>query len=151
MKFAGCQNLQPLKFQQLALLSSVIFLSVSSDLILHLRILLGFIVFESNRGIRRCLTCKTTKNSYKMSSVMKPGPNVSIELLKLISIQKAHKTCHKQASKLHYFSTNHQVGWNEECDEALLTIKQYLVEPPVLVSPEAVKHSSYTWQSLICW
>ena len=55
----------------------------------------------------RCLTCKTTKNSYKMSSVMKPGPNVSIELLKLISTQKAHKTCHKQGSKLHYLGTNH--------------------------------------------
>ena len=27
--------------------------------------------------------------------------------------------------------------WNEECDEALTTIKQYLVEPPVLASPEA--------------
>ena len=50
---------------------------------------------------------QTTKNSYKMSSVMKPGPNVSIELLKLISTQKAHKTCHKQGSKLHYLGTNH--------------------------------------------
>ena len=27
--------------------------------------------------------------------------------------------------------------WNEECDEALTTIKQYLTEPPVLASPEA--------------
>ena len=53
------------------------------------------------------MTCKTTKNSYKMSSVMKPGPNVSIELLKLISKQKAHKTCYKQGSKLHYLGTNH--------------------------------------------
>ena len=33
---------------------------------------------------------------------MKPRPNVSIELLKSISTQKAHKTCHKQGSKLHY-------------------------------------------------
>ena len=38
---------------------------------------------------------------------MKPGPNVSIELLKSISMQKAHKTCHKQGSKLHYLGTNH--------------------------------------------
>ena len=30
-----------------------------------------------------------------------------------------------------------QAGWNEECDEALTAIKQYLVEPPVLASPEA--------------
>ena len=30
-----------------------------------------------------------------------------------------------------------QAGWNEECDEALVTIKQYLAEPPVLASPEA--------------
>ena len=37
---------------------------------------------------------------------MKPGPNVSIELLKSISTQKAHKTCHKQGSKLHYLGTN---------------------------------------------
>ena len=28
-------------------------------------------------------------------------------------------------------------GWNEECDEALTTIKQYLTEPQVLASPEA--------------
>ena len=27
--------------------------------------------------------------------------------------------------------------WNEECDEALIAIKQYLAEPPVLTSPEA--------------
>ena len=27
--------------------------------------------------------------------------------------------------------------WNEECDEALNAIKQYLIEPPVLASPEA--------------
>ena len=30
-----------------------------------------------------------------------------------------------------------RVGWNEECDEALTTIKQYLVEPLVLASSEA--------------
>ena len=30
-----------------------------------------------------------------------------------------------------------RVGWNEECDEALTAIKQYLAEPPVLGSPEA--------------
>ena len=30
-----------------------------------------------------------------------------------------------------------QAGWNEECDEALTTIKQYIAEPPVLASPEA--------------
>ena len=30
-----------------------------------------------------------------------------------------------------------QAGWNEECDEALTAIKQYLAEPPVLVSLEA--------------
>ena len=29
--------------------------------------------------------------------------------------------------------------WNEECDEALAAIKQYLVEPLVLASPEAGK------------
>ena len=56
------------------------------------------------------MTCKTTKNSYKMLLVMKPGPNVSIELLKSISTQKAHKTCHKQGSKLHYLGTNHLCG-----------------------------------------
>ena len=28
-------------------------------------------------------------------------------------------------------------GWNEECDEALTAIKQYIVEPPVLASLEA--------------
>ena len=27
--------------------------------------------------------------------------------------------------------------WNEECDEALTYIKQYLIEPPVLASPDA--------------
>ena len=30
-----------------------------------------------------------------------------------------------------------QVGWNEECDEALIAIKQYLTEPPVLATPKA--------------
>ena len=49
---------------------------------------------------------QTTKNNYKMSLVMKSGPNVSIELLKLISTQKTYKTCHKQGSKLHYLGTN---------------------------------------------
>ena len=28
-------------------------------------------------------------------------------------------------------------GWNEECDQALVAIKHYLAEPPVLTSPEA--------------
>ena len=27
--------------------------------------------------------------------------------------------------------------WNEECDQAFMEIKQYLTEPPILVSPEA--------------
>ena len=27
--------------------------------------------------------------------------------------------------------------WNEECDRAFIAIKQYLIEPPILVSPEA--------------
>ena len=40
---------------------------------------------------------------------MKPRPNVSIELLKSISTQKAHKTWHKQDSKLHYLGTNQKV------------------------------------------
>ena len=30
-----------------------------------------------------------------------------------------------------------QVRWNEECDKALIAIKQYLIESPVLVSSEA--------------
>ena len=30
-----------------------------------------------------------------------------------------------------------QAGWNEECDKALTTIKYYLAEPPVVISPEA--------------
>ena len=29
-----------------------------------------------------------------------------------------------------------QAGWNEECDKALITIKQYLTEPPIYASPE---------------
>ena len=29
------------------------------------------------------------------------------------------------------------VGWNEECDQALVAIKHYLAEPPVLASPQA--------------
>ena len=39
-----------------------------------------------------------------------------------------------------FFSTlkgANQAKWNEECDEALTVIKQYLAEPPVLASPEA--------------
>ena len=30
-----------------------------------------------------------------------------------------------------------QVEWNEECDRAFVAIKQYLTEPPILVSPQA--------------
>ena len=30
-----------------------------------------------------------------------------------------------------------QAEWNEECDRAFVAIKQYLTEPPILVSPEA--------------
>ena len=30
-----------------------------------------------------------------------------------------------------------RAGWNEECDEALTAIKQYLTEPLVLAIPEA--------------
>ena len=29
-----------------------------------------------------------------------------------------------------------QTGWNEECDQAFMEIKQYLTEPPILTSPE---------------
>ena len=32
-----------------------------------------------------------------------------------------------------------QAGWNEECDKALIAIKQYLAKPPVLVILEANK------------
>ena len=35
------------------------------------------------------------------------------------------------------FKGGNRVGWNEECDEALNTIKQYLTEPSVLASPKA--------------
>ena len=47
-----------------------------------------------------------------------------------LSIYKPPKAvlCHPQGAN--------QAGWNEECDEALTTIKQYIVEPPVLASPE---------------
>ena len=34
---------------------------------------------------------------------------MSIELLKSISTQKAHKTCYNQGSILHYLGTNHHV------------------------------------------
>ena len=30
-----------------------------------------------------------------------------------------------------------RAGWNEECDQALVAIKHYLAEPPILTSPEA--------------
>ena len=30
-----------------------------------------------------------------------------------------------------------RAGWNKECDQAFMAIKQYLTEPPILVSPEA--------------
>ena len=36
---------------------------------------------------------------------------MSIELLKSISTQKAHKTCYKQGSILHYLGTNQQAIW----------------------------------------
>ena len=39
-----------------------------------------------------------------------------------------------------FFTTlkgTNRAGWNEECDEAFTTIKQYLAEPPVLTSLKA--------------
>ena len=30
-----------------------------------------------------------------------------------------------------------RAGWNEECDQAFVTIKQYLIEPSILANPEA--------------
>ena len=50
-----------------------------------------------------------------------------------LSIFRPSKTvlCHPQGG---------QSGeWNEEYDKALIAIKQYLAEPPVLASPEARK------------
>ena len=32
-----------------------------------------------------------------------------------------------------------QNGWDKECDQALIAIKQYLIEPPILASPETGK------------
>ena len=29
------------------------------------------------------------------------------------------------------------IGWNKECDQAFMAIKQYLTKPPILASPEA--------------
>ena len=29
-----------------------------------------------------------------------------------------------------------QAGWNQDCDQALATIKHYLIEPPILASPK---------------
>ena len=29
-----------------------------------------------------------------------------------------------------------RAGWNEECDQAFIQIKQYLAEPSILVSPD---------------
>ena len=40
-----------------------------------------------------------------------------------------------------------RAGWNQECDQALIAIKQYLTEPPALVSLEARYTSIFTWQS----
>ena len=39
-----------------------------------------------------------------------------------------------------FFTTlreENRTEWNEECDRAFIAIKQYLTEPPILVSPEA--------------
>ena len=41
-----------------------------------------------------------------------------------------------------FFATlkgTNRAGWNEECDEALIAIKQYLTKPSVLASLEAGK------------
>ena len=32
---------------------------------------------------------------------------------------------------------DNRAEWNEECDQAFIAIKQYLTEPPILISPEA--------------
>ena len=56
----------------------------------------------------RLLTCKTTKISTKCDQLQNRDSNMSIEVLKSISTQKAHKTSYKQGSILHYFGTNHR-------------------------------------------
>ena len=47
-KFAGCEFLQPCKIFTVSSFSSAFLLQISSGLIMHLRIRLGFIVFESD-------------------------------------------------------------------------------------------------------
>ena len=37
-----------------------------------------------------------------------------------------------------------RVGWKEECDQAFTAIKQYLIEPPILASPE-MGHTLYLY------
>ena len=40
-----------------------------------------------------------------------------------------------------------QAGWNQECDQALTAIKQYLTEPPFSLALKLGTHSIFTWQS----
>ena len=54
----------------------------------------------------RHLTYKTTKIATKCDQWKSRDPNLTIELLKSISTKKAHKTCYKQGSILHYLCTN---------------------------------------------
>ena len=49
-----------------------------------------------------------------------------------------HISFHKSfEAVLRHLKRAQRVGWNQECDQALIIIKRYLTEPPVLTSREA--------------
>ena len=99
---------------------------------------LGFMVTQ--RGIE--------ENPAQLEAILEsPAPSLRKEVQQLIDLLAAFgRFVSRFIDRLKaFFSTlkgANRVGWNEECDEALVAIKHYLAEPPVLASLKPATHFS---------
>ena len=94
---------------------------------------LGFMVTQ--RGIEA--------NPAQLKAILQsPAPSSKKEIQRLTGrLAALGRFISRSTNQLKPFFTTlrgaNQAEWNEECDKAFVVIKQYLTEPPILVSPEA--------------